>query len=618
MSKSSPVSAVVRPRRVAGFTLVEMLVSVACVLLMMSMFAQIFQIATGSLSQQRGLAENDQKARMITTTVRGDLERRTFRDVFPFRANEDTRQLGHSLSRRAGYFEIDENDPFDDTDDVLSFTASVDIKLQNKDASPFTGRALSLSGVAITGVTSSSQFTVGGDYTARIPAGSRIWIAASSGTGGVTNNGLYFVSSATFSSGTTTITINVNVPPNLVAPSLNTSLTYQGGVYLSEAEPEFDDGLFGNETSVSSTAEVCYFLRNGVLYRRVLLIREPASGADAQPTWTTGAPILWSGSSENYPTSGTATTFWRDFDYSAYYFTGKVSSTPGTQAPGVRFHSAAESLSNSSQAPLRLQNDTTTSSPNSFPVSLGMPYLRFGHGTSGLPQDGSTAGSDGIWGNADDSGVDGTWGTADDLPTFRRFNLQECSHSMFGYPGYIPAAGNPMNRTNLTYNSTTGLVNEYSSGGETSRRGEDILMSNVLSFDVKVWDPVNSLFVDVGENQTSPPGPFNQSVGAAEVPAGSGIIIGGRLNTKYGQNGHYRFDTWHPNATLGAGTYDNEPPYMPVDTTTTPARPFALSAIQIKINYRDISSSQVRQVTIVQSLVDRVKRTPVTNEAPEE
>ena len=64
--KSSPVSAVVRPRRVAGFTLVEMLVSVACVLLMMSMFAQIFQMATGSLSQQRGLAENDQKARMIT------------------------------------------------------------------------------------------------------------------------------------------------------------------------------------------------------------------------------------------------------------------------------------------------------------------------------------------------------------------------------------------------------------------------------------------------------------------------------------------------------------------------------------------------------------------------
>jgi hypothetical protein len=311
-----------------------------------------------------------------------------------------------------------------------------------------------------------------------------------------------------------------------------------------------------------------------------LLIREPASGADAQPSWTTGAPILWSGSNENYPTSGSS-TFWRDFDYSAYYFTGKVSST-GTQAPGVRFHSAAESLSNSSQAPLRLLNDTTATSPTSFPVSLGIPFLRFGHSTTtGLPQDGSSSSASGN-------------------VTFRRFNLLECSNSEFGYPGYLPAAGNPMNRTNLNFNYSTGLVNEYS--GETYRRGEDILMSNVLSFDVKVWDPVNSRFVDVGENQTSPPGPFSQSAGAVSV---SGTVVGGQLNTTYAPNGHYRFDTWHPNASVGGGLYDNEPPFMPVDTTLTPDRPFALSAIQITINYRDISSNQIRQVTILQSLVDR-------------
>ena len=606
MSKSSPVSTVVRPSRIAGFTLVEMLVSVAIVLLMMTMFAQIFQMATGSLSQQRGIAENDQKARMITTTLRGDLERRTFRDVFPFRAGEDTRQLGHSLARRAGYFEIDENDPFDDTDDVLSFTASVNIKLQNKDGSPFVGRALALSGgpdqtpnqianeTPITGVPTSSSFTISGNYSAVVPSGSRIWIAGS-GTANSNNNGRYTVSGTpTFSSGTTTITVT--------STSLNSSVTPSGWVYLSESDPEFDDGLFGNDTSVSNAAEVCYFLRNGVLYRRVLLIREPASGADAQPTWTTGAPILWTGSNENYPTTGTS-TFWRDFDYSAFYFTGKVSST-GTQAPGVQFHSALESLSNSSQAPLQLLNDTTASSPTSFPVSLGIPVLRFGHSTAtGLPQDGSTPGVDGIWGNADDVPV-----------TFRRFNVQECSHSTFGYPGYIPVAGNPMNRTNLTYNSTTGLVDDYSSGGETSRRGEDILMSNVLSFDVKVWDPVNSLFVDVGDSTVAPGGPFSSTAPLANDSLGN--LVGGRLNTTYGRDGHYRFDTWHPNASVGGGLYDNEPPYMPA--TPTPGRPFALSAIQITINYRDISSSQVRQVTIVQSLVDRVKPTPVTNEAPEE
>ena len=609
-----------RTSRVAGFTLVEMLVSVAIVLLMMSMFAQIFQMATGSLSQQRGIAENDQKARMITTTLRGDLERRTFRDVFPFRANEDTRQLGHSLSRRAGYLEIDENDPLDDTDDVLTFTASVNIKLQQKDGSPFVGRAQPLSGVAISSVSGGNTIMIAGNYASLIPSGSHIWIVAST-SGGNSNDGRYTVSGTpSFSTGTTTITVT--------ATSLNNTLL--GGVYLSESEPEFDDGLFGNNTSVSSTAEVCYFLRSGVLYRRVLLIREPLSGAAAQPIWATGSPILWTGSAENYPTSGTATTFWRDFDYSAFYFSGmqiKTGSGTTTYAPGVRFHSASESLSNSSSGTgnnflgnsrsasnLLTFVDQTVSPPtiSLFPMSLGVPHLRFGHSTStGLPQDGSTSGADGIWGNADDLPI-----------TFRRFNLRECSHSTFGYPGYIPGAGNPMNRTNLTFNYTTGLVDDYSLGGETSRRGEDILMSNVLSFDVKVWDPVNSLFVDVGENLLPSPGPFSSAAPLAYDSSSPPILVGGRLNTTYGLNGHYRFDTWHPSASVGGGLYDNEPPYMPAmpvtPGTSTPSRPFALSAIQIKINYRDISSSQVRQVTIVQSLVDRVKRTPVTNEAPEE
>ena len=608
MSKSSPVSTVVRSCRVAGFTLVEMLVSVAVVLLMMSMFAQIFQMATGSLSQQRGIAENDQKARMITTTLRGDLERRTFRDVFPFRAGEDTRQLGHSLARRAGYFEIDENDPFDDTDDVLSFTASVNIKLQNKDGSPFTGRATALSARAITNLTANS-IDIAGSYASVIPANLRVWIVGSLGPNGETNNGRYTVTSST---GTTTI--------NFPASSFNTaaytpSATAPWGyIYLSESEPDFDDGLFGNDTAVSSAAEVCYFLRNGVLYRRVLLIREPTSGTDAQPTWTTGVPQLWNSSTlnENYPTPGTATTFWRDFDYSAFYFTGKVSSS-GTQAPGVRFHSAAESLSNSSQAPLRLSNDTTVSSPSSFPVSLGLPYLRFGHGTSGLPQDGSSSSASGN-------------------VTFRRFNLQECSNSIFGYPGNV-LNGNPMNRTDLTLNpndgtATAGLVTQYST--ETSRRGEDILMSNVLSFDVKVWDPIYNSFVDVGDDTDAPNGPFSSTAR-------------GRLNTAYAPGPtHFRFDTWHPLASISG---NGEPPIVPFNRgvdglpgvagtdddsnsriddlselgwSGSDDRPESLSAIQITINYRDISSSQVRQVTIVQSLVDRVKRTPVTNEAPEE
>lgn len=624
--------------RVAGFTLVEMLVAVALVLLMMSIFAQIFQMATGSLSQQRGIAENDQRGRFLTTTLRADLDQRTFRDVLPFRANEDTQQLGDSLSRRRGYFSIDENDPSDDTDDVLSLTASVNIKSRNANGSPFTGRAKS--GVPITGVTSSSKFTVGEDYSDRIADGSRIWIAASSSSPSVTHDGRYTVSGPpNFASGTTTITVTPT--------TLNNTLL--GTVYLSESDPDFDDGV-SDATGVSSAAEVCYFLRNNVLYRRVLLIHEPVSGTDAQPIVPNGA------------------LFWRDFDYSAFYLDN-----------GVRFHNAAESLSNGSivtpltkvaisavpsNSSIRILNtpldygpllvngsdiwiaagvgsntglytiqsststglngnttiNLTSNTLNTSPpdlgevyllegagLSLGLPRLRFGHNpTTGLPQDGATAGTP---------------------VTFRRFNLQECSHSTFGYPGDIlvdpninPMDLNPMTRTDLTLvpnngSATAGLVTQYSN--EISRRGEDILMSNVLSFDVKVWDPIYNSFVDVGDDTDAPNGPFSSN-----AP--------GRFNTAYAPGlTHFRFDTWHPLSIISG---NGEPPMVPFNrgvdgfpgvagtdddgnTTTddlpelgwpgSDDRPFALSAIQIKINYRDISSNQIRQVTILQSLVDR-------------
>jgi type II secretory pathway pseudopilin PulG len=563
-----------RTRRAAasGFTLVEMLVSVALVLLMMTMFAQIFQMATGSLSQQKAIAENDQKARMLTTILRGDLEHRTFRDVFPFRSGEDTRQLGHSLSRRSGYVEIDEGDPLNDTDDVLQFTALVNIKLQNSDSTPFTGKATAISAIPITGYPSNSSITVAGNYAGLIPQNSHIWIVGSSG-----NDGRYNVIGT---SGTTTIT--------LATGGLNTAPAQPGNAYISEYEPDFDDGVFGNGSTVSSAAEICYFLRNGTLYRRVLLIRDPAVGGDAQPTYGNGMPLLWNGAAENYPPTGNATSFWRDFDYSAFYFNGK-STASGTMAPGVRFHSATESLSNSSQAPQIITVDVPAGSL-SFPVSLGIPNFRFAHSlSSGLTQDASTAATT----------------TTGQSVIVNRYTLQECSNSAFGYPGYIagdPYTGNPtspFDRTNIQVDPNSGQVVEYST--QTFRRGEDILMPNVLTFDVKVWDPFLGGFVDVGDSTVNPGGPFSSAAA---------------LNTFYGGTpGHFRFDTWHPLASVGPGPNPSSPPYLPVDGN---GNRFPLMAIQITINYRDVSSGQVRQTTIVQSLVDRVKPQAVTDEAPEE
>jgi prepilin-type N-terminal cleavage/methylation domain-containing protein len=608
-------------RHDSGFTLVEMLVSVALVLLMMAMFSQIFVMATGSLSQQRAIAENDQRCRLLSVTLRGDLDRRSFRDVFPFRANEDTRQLGHSLSRRAGYFEIDEGNPADDTDDVLQFTALVNIKLQSSDGSPFTGRSDMASGRIISTIIanpSEDTIFINGDYTSQISSTSPIWIAGSTSPSGASNNGRYFPTSVTLSGPNTLLSFSSGTFNLLAYDPTGGAVAPWGYACLSESDPDFDDGLFANGLSISAAAEVCYFLRNGILYRRVLLIRDTPTGSDAQPTWSTGIPSFWNSSTrrEDYPTtlagSVPPTTFWRDYDFSAFYFNGKTPLGGGSPlAPGVHFHSANESLSNSTQSPLLLI-DETASPAYAFPISLGIPHLRFGHnftigtGTFGMPQDASTRamapGLDGIYGNADDVQV-----------ALGRFTLQECANSAFGYPGYIPSAGNPFNRTNLEYDPDTGLVRQFSGSsasatypGQIYRRGEDILMPNVLSFDIKVWDPNIFQYVDIGDD------------GARTAPAATAPTFAsnssGRLNRTYG--GRPRFDTWHPLASVGNNVNDDEPPYLILDALS--GRPLPLTSIQITINFRDISSNQVRQASIIQSLVDRTKIPPLTNEAPEE
>ena len=63
----------------AGFTLVELLVAVALMTLIMVMMVQVFRVSTTLIAAQKGLAENNQRARLLTTMLRADVNRRTFR-----------------------------------------------------------------------------------------------------------------------------------------------------------------------------------------------------------------------------------------------------------------------------------------------------------------------------------------------------------------------------------------------------------------------------------------------------------------------------------------------------------------------------------------------------------
>ena len=130
--------------RRAGFTLVEMLVAVTLVLLMMSMFASIFQMASESLSTQRGIANNDQKARAFAIRLRSDLDKRTFRSVIPFFQNEDANTSPNSFASRQGYFYLSTNDPSDSSDHVLQFTVNAHVISKNQDETPYYGKGTQL------------------------------------------------------------------------------------------------------------------------------------------------------------------------------------------------------------------------------------------------------------------------------------------------------------------------------------------------------------------------------------------------------------------------------------------------------------------------------------------
>ena len=566
------------PRRIdgwriahGGFTLVEMLVTVAIMLLLMTMFAEVFQLAGNTISSQRGIAENDQRSRSIQTVITADLDKRSYRYVMPWGLAEDPGLPETNGVLRKGYLYISENDLTNDLDDFLQFTVDVNDIRQNKDISKIYGRA-----------------------TAVAP---------------------------------------VTAHPN---------------------QPEADDGWAEpNSTSETSAAEVCYFVRNGKLYRRFLLLRQPLllDGSTAQPTFNDpngtvrdmfdpNASIPPGGLS-SYSNQGTtnATTFWNEFDNSAFRY-GATGFTPWAHFHGVE----------------DLANDSSTFFP------LGKPKYRFGHFV--------------------DTGRSREFDSNDGY--FGRFTHEETSHPDFRYPQGLSNIGNganPMTDTSSSFamNTNDAVFDAFRNG---PRRGEDLLLSNVHSFDIKVWDIGLGGFVDIGssnavdfqspanpyygpkvynstddprknnvfdswypfdlvtplemdlnnDSQNDPPPyrhlrnlptTFGGSVALwqANRPVNVGDLVFPNVNQRNnGLRFCYRCVGKINNAT---GTGATEPLIWPsviggrvsdvTDATTTPVTQIVweaienwkpLKAIQITIRFLDTTSQQMRQLTIVHSFVD--------------
>ena len=315
--------------------------------------------------------------------------------------------------------------------------------------------------------------------------------------------------------------------------------------------PDADDGIPENDVGLSRGAEVSYFVRGGNLYRRVLLLRDPQLGIvqyGNQPVDDLGNfPIDFNldgtldvfnelaktNNPADMPTNADG-NFYQRYDYAAY---GDAPPPDGTAAlvrgAGLRFLGVSS-----------LDNYGTEGSPS---VSLGMSQYRFGFHQGGLLGTGTGFGQPIEYAN----GV--FFGRMTHAETSSPFCVWPSSSNYYvngslvaqhvNYPNPITSPG-----ASLVYNTAT---NQLTADGNllygTTRINEDLLLNNVESFDVEVWDPNLDAFVQLGAGTGA--AAFNESARATYPPTALPPYV--PEAPSYGPNratpdDNWVFDTGHP------------------------------------------------------------------------
>jgi len=178
-------------------------------------------------------------------------------------------------------------------------------------------------------------------------------------------------------------------------------------------------------------------------------------------------------------------------------------------------------------------------------------------------------------------------------------------------------------------------------GAGVSREGEDVILTNVLNFDVKVWDPTATTR-NVGGEIVSPGDPgYDHTAGTAGAPGAYVDLFytGDPASTlsRFSGPGHIKsklrvggtvtnatYDTWSfhyehdgidqaSDAGITPGTIDEGTNDFDDNTNvvidemaereTSPPYPFPLRGVQIKIRVYEPFSQQVRETTIVESFM---------------
>ena len=526
----TPSSKKITKLQPAGFTLVEMLVSVTLVLLMMSMFAQIFSVATSSVTKQRVISENDQKARSISTVIRADVAKRTFTYPFPFYPGEDSATSPTPFGSRAGYIYLNTNDPSSFSDDILQFTVDSRLITQNTDATEYYGKAASL------------------------------------------------------------------------VDTLSTAGSTRDSLPANPNQPDVDGGSLSPDYSASSpAAQVAYFIRNGNLYRRVVLIRNPIAIAgrelDSQPTSLAGRDFFAAD-----PTN-------RRFEV---FGPNPYPSNPGNGPPSVNsFYNDFElffdfsAIAGSLTGPAKflgvkaLSNELA--SAGAANEAFGNPRFRYGfHQVTGQSREYTQRRAPTVLANLAGRGFIG------------RFTLAETSTPAFNWPqrpstrelmsslqwtdpdsATLLGSGNPydVDGCEVTLDLETGLVREFNGKDDNDpadpllegrggpRQMEDLLLANVQEMRIEVWDNRSKRFAVPGYGSFTDP---DALVGDYHIRRNL-QYDGGNDRFWYGPLAPYEpnatpresdrqphiFDTWQPSVDIefdgvaGRAIHEILPPYIP-------------------------------------------------------
>ena len=229
-------------------------------------------------------------------------------------------------------------------------------------------------------------------------------------------------------------------------------------------------------------------------------------------------------------------------------------------------------------------------------------------------------------------------------PTLRLPTLCECSSPLWTAGGTLPTHGTIPQFT-LTNDNTVAPMNGnsfdawrfplpkteldkatgahsyfYSPAAPASgqRIADDVILTNVIGFDVKAWDPVALAYVDMGN--PSGVGTFSGNgsrVNRTDTTSSRAFLPGvyDTWSTHYETEGRWAGDSLAGrgtngfddagNGTTGAPAIANGIVDDPEEMLTSPPYPIPLRGIQVKIRVFEPDSRQIREVTVVQDFLSQ-------------